>query len=71
MTTLPRCQIAVYKRDTYRYAGGRARFRMHYVRAQCSRPAVDGRDCCWQHARQIDAGYCLERAGYREFMEGR
>ena len=44
-----KCKEYVYVRDTYRYTGGRHRFKMHYERKQCSRLArVDG--YCRQHA---------------------
>lgn len=66
----PRCQIAVYKRDTYRYTGRtKSGFRMHYNREQCARAAIEGRDCCAQHAAMIDGGRSLVRAQYHEFMQ--
>lgn len=42
------CAAQVWKRDTYRYTGGKHRFSMHYLRSQCSRTATKG-DWCWQH----------------------
>jgi hypothetical protein len=43
------CQATVYKRDTYRYTGGKRRYKMHYTRDRCCRRACkDG--WCWQHA---------------------
>lgn len=43
-----RCKERVFIRDTYRYTGGKARFKMHYQERQCKRLAgPDG--YCWQH----------------------
>jgi hypothetical protein len=63
-----RCQVAVYKRDTYRRTGrGQSGFEMHYNREQCSRAATEG-DCCRQHADMEKRGKNLDRARYFEFM---
>jgi len=45
-----KCKAAVYKRDTYRYCGGKQRFKMHYTRYQCSRGA-GASGFCTQHDR--------------------
>lgn len=45
-----RCIALVWKRDTYRYTGGKLRFEMHHTKAQCSRAACDGR-LCRQHSK--------------------
>lgn len=64
-----RCQIAVFKRDTYRRTGRtKSGFEMHYSKEQCSRAALESRDCCKQHATMIDRGRDLPRADYHEFV---
>lgn len=45
-----RCHAEVRKRDTYRYHGGKTRFKLHYRRERCTRYAKD-RGLCAQHAR--------------------
>jgi hypothetical protein len=55
ITEPPQCKYPVYVRDTYRYTGGRARFKLHYARKQCSRRASEG-DYCWQHKAIIFSG---------------
>lgn len=49
-----RCQAKVFKRDTYRYCGGRQRFKMHYTQWQCARSA-DAGGYCWQHRAKLPA----------------
>lgn len=50
MKSQPRCQAAIYKRDTYRRTGrGKHGFELHYTKEQCSRRATCG-DFCYQHA---------------------
>lgn len=45
----PRCQVTVWKRDTYRQTGrGKSGFEMHYSECQCERAAKFG-NRCWQH----------------------
>lgn len=63
MSERPRCQAAIYKRDTYRHSGGRQHFKLHYTRAQCSRAAKIG-DLCAVHAKWPNCG----RAGYHATM---
>ncbi len=51
-TTRPQCQATVYVPETYRWVGGKQRFRMHDARQQCSRRAAEGGGgYCWQHVR--------------------
>jgi hypothetical protein len=50
------CQQTIFVRDTYRYHGGKQRFKMHYTKRKCSRKAstLKGPDqlpVCTQHAR--------------------
>ena len=47
---MKRCVASVLTKDTYRYCGGRQRFKMHYTERQCSRKATHG-EWCWQHKR--------------------
>lgn len=62
----PRCQAAVWKRDTYRRTGrGKTGFSMHYNKCQCDRAAtVDNR--CWQHKNKDHFG--LEANYFREIL---
>ncbi len=47
---MAQCRATIYVRDTYRQTGrGRSGFELHYARRQCSRPAQEGSDYCWQH----------------------
>lgn len=65
-----RCQIAVYKRDTYRRTGrGRFGFSMHYNKEQCARAAVEN-GVCRQHLKcaWVDNA---ERLTWHEFIEER
>lgn len=45
----PRCRAVVYRKDTYRYTGGKKRFEMHYQKGQCKKNAIEGSDLCRQH----------------------
>lgn len=45
-----RCAATVYRRDTYRYTGGRGGFRLHYNRGRCVFKAGPGRKHCGRHA---------------------
>ncbi len=44
------CKYTVYIRDTYRYSGGKQKYKMHYIKRRCSRKAV-AEQRCWQHPR--------------------
>jgi len=45
-----RCRAIIYVRDTYRYHGGKDRFKLHYREQRCKRKAKVY-DECWQHAK--------------------
>jgi len=63
-----RCQIAIYKRDTYRRTGrGPSGFSVHYIKGQCSRAAViDG--MCRQHLNCSSSLYA-ERLNWHTFVK--
>jgi hypothetical protein len=52
MSEQQRCEAVVWKRDTYRYVGGRHRFKLHYTKSQCSRRATCPDGLCRQHAKR-------------------
>ena len=41
-----KCLAKVLHRDTYRYTGGKARFKLHYNEKQCARKAL-ANGYCW------------------------
>lgn len=63
-----RCKAAVYKRDTYRYCGGRPRFKLYYTRTQCSREARASGFCA-QHER-VPHQELWERSSWRQAEAG-
>ena len=50
------CKVRVYKRDTYRYSGGKMQFKLHYTQQRCSRKAMEPSGYCRQHAKMATAG---------------
>ena len=52
MTAGETCDYRVYRRDTYRYTGGKHHFALHYTEGTCRRKAVvvgKGGKWCKQH----------------------
>ena len=58
-TTL-RCGAMVFRKDTFRYTGGKRRFAMHYARGRCDRRAVEN-GLCRQHATMESQGRFVGR----------
>jgi hypothetical protein len=54
-TIAKQCEVYVHVRDTYRYHGGKQRFKMHYRKQRCSRKATKGW-MCTQHAKMAEQG---------------
>lgn len=42
---IKRCTAVIFKRDAYRYTGGKRGFQLHYTETQCSHRAVVGSRC--------------------------